>query len=476
MSATERLSESGKASRFSCFSRDGSGQRSAAYTFTMRQTDYALDTAAARIVSPRTRELFTEPLECYLNGAYRLAVVGLWTVVVFDLLEKVGEMADLYKDPVAQTLLSDVEKERKNCEVQKSPRWESWLLDQVSARTQLLELADKLHLTHLYDLRNLCAHPLLQQHTPELQQVRQETAKACFVHALEGLLTKPALLTGQITERLLQDLGARNWNAVRPEEFDRYFSARYVDRLSEAALSQLFRTLWKLTFKDDSSEARRAREELGQMLAVVYTKSTIVFGNAIESDGAFFGNIVVDGGRGEALHAFLRRHQGIYDRLPDPTKADLEEYLRDAPSAIRKSGFYRYPNLSSYVRSIEPDIKAGKLTVDALESMPDLSADSNAFEILASLVTAAWRESPGYTTSGRLSVAVEYVLPRVSHGQLEALMSAANENQQVYGCALAAESCTALLREVRKRGNDLADIARFPNLSHEINATAPATK
>ena len=437
----------------------------------MRQSEYALDISASRIVSPRTQELFKEPLECFLNGAYRLAIVGLWTVVVFDLLEKVSEMADLYKDPVAQTLLTDVEEERKKAEAAKSPRWEPWLLEQVSKRTQLLEPSDTLNLEHLFALRNLCAHPILQQHSPELQNVRPETARACFVHALEGLLTKPALLTGQITKRLLEDLGARDWSAVRPDEFERYFAARYLDRLSESASMQLFRSLWKLTFQVDSVDAERARDELGQLVQILYAKDPSAYNKAVDGDGAFFGNIVPIGSRGEMLHELLLRQHGLFDRLPAPTRADFESYLKAAPQKVQLTAVYKYADLSLYVQSLEVAVKDGKLTRNVVAHLPELTSGSKEFDLLHNYAVTAWTESTNYFRSGDLSAVIEYVIQRATPSQLEELMVAANSNDQVYGCGLAADSCLALITAVRTRAPSLADKLRFPNLKYKIDKT-----
>ena len=61
--------------------------------------DYSLEMAAKKIYDPRSRDFFSEVLSSYNNRNYRSTVVGLWSVVVCDLLFKLEYLKSAYGDP-----------------------------------------------------------------------------------------------------------------------------------------------------------------------------------------------------------------------------------------------------------------------------------------------------------------------------------------------------------------------------------------
>jgi hypothetical protein len=52
-----------------------------------------LDVLILRVREPRSREYISEAVLTYRVGAYKTAVVATWTAVTFDILMKIGEIA-----------------------------------------------------------------------------------------------------------------------------------------------------------------------------------------------------------------------------------------------------------------------------------------------------------------------------------------------------------------------------------------------
>ena len=76
-----------------------------------------------RCRSEQSKEYVSEAVLCYRSGAYRAAIVGTWIAVVFDLMDKIRELA-LSGDGAAVTLQTQYERylELKFCKVKTRPR------------------------------------------------------------------------------------------------------------------------------------------------------------------------------------------------------------------------------------------------------------------------------------------------------------------------------------------------------------------
>ena len=62
-----------------------------------------------RCKSEQSKEYIAEAVLCYRSGAYRAAIVSIWIAVVFDLVDKIRELA-LSGDGNAQTLKEQYER------------------------------------------------------------------------------------------------------------------------------------------------------------------------------------------------------------------------------------------------------------------------------------------------------------------------------------------------------------------------------
>lgn len=109
----------------------------------------------------KTKEYFKEVVSSYINGNYRSATVMLYSVAICDILFKLQELKDMYNDSVATRILQKIEQEK--AESESKSHWEKTLLDFVKHETQLLDVKAYSDLRHLFDDRNLSAHPALNQ-------------------------------------------------------------------------------------------------------------------------------------------------------------------------------------------------------------------------------------------------------------------------------------------------------------------------
>jgi hypothetical protein len=168
--------------------------------------EFSVDLAAEQISDQRTKDYFQEVLGSFINGNYRSAVVMLWSVVVADFVYKLQALRDLYQDPTAIAILDAIEaKQQAN---PTSPEWEPFLLEEINARTHLLEAADYQHLVNLQKLRHLSAHPVLSG-SHLLFSPNKETTRSLIRNALEAVLLKPPIFSKKIVGEFVFDIAAK---------------------------------------------------------------------------------------------------------------------------------------------------------------------------------------------------------------------------------------------------------------------------
>ena len=171
----------------------------------------------------KTREYFKEVISSYSNGNYRSATVMLYSIAICDILFKLQELKDMYNDSTAIAILKKVEKEQKESSSKSS--WEKTLLDEIKEKTQLLDLKALSDLNHLFDDRNLSAHPAMNGNY-ELISPTQETTIAHINNVLNQILIKPPIFIKDVVSLLTDELAEKKEIYLEKEEAD---FARYLN-------------------------------------------------------------------------------------------------------------------------------------------------------------------------------------------------------------------------------------------------------
>jgi hypothetical protein len=219
--------------------------------------NFSLDLAAENIHSDKTKEYFQEVIKSYYNENYRSAIVMLYSVTLTDLILKLKALKEVYNDEKAIIILEKIEKLQS--ENSTSPEWESKLIELVKQQTNLLEQSDFLNIQNLQKLRHLCAHPIITQNY-ELYRPNKETVRAHIRNILEGLLIKPPLLSRKIFDDLVADLNENKNILINDKDLERYLSAKYFKNINIYVEKQLFKSLWKITYRIDAVQCNQSRE------------------------------------------------------------------------------------------------------------------------------------------------------------------------------------------------------------------------
>lgn len=205
-----------------------------------------LEKEVNKIYIPQTREYFKEVLSSYVNHNYRSAIVILYTVCLADIVYKLQELRDMYNDSVAKNILIEIQKEQEVSTSKSS--WEKLLIDNVCSKTELLDTSADIALRHLYDWRNLCAHPAFGKDS-ELFLPSAEQVAASMRACLDNILTKPSVFVKNIVDTMSNDINEKRNIFLGDEEvFIQYIDSKYLQRMSDKMFIKVFRAFWRFTF------------------------------------------------------------------------------------------------------------------------------------------------------------------------------------------------------------------------------------
>lgn len=142
--------------------------------------------------SEQSREYVAEALRCYRAGSFRATIVTVWIAVVFDLIDKVRELA-LSGDNVAKTLEAKYENyiaqiEEGNDQGKKNAlQFERAILETCREQLEFFDTYQMTDLVRLRDDRHRCAHPSFQRvglpYEPSAEHARLHLRNA-IVHVL----------------------------------------------------------------------------------------------------------------------------------------------------------------------------------------------------------------------------------------------------------------------------------------------------
>lgn len=140
-----------------------------------------IETLALRCRSEQSKEYVMEAILCYRSGAYRSAIVSVWIAIVFDLIDKIKELA-LSGESSAKELEYQFNNYVSQIEAGNSQGFKSALeferniLSTCRDRLQFFDSQQFTDLSRLREDRHRCAHPSFQQagipYHPSAEQAR----------------------------------------------------------------------------------------------------------------------------------------------------------------------------------------------------------------------------------------------------------------------------------------------------------------
>ncbi len=306
--------------------------------------EFSIETRSQNIFHSKTKEYFEEVVSSYQVGNYRSAVVMLWSVVVCDLLFKLQNLVDMYGDETARGILKEVsELQEKN---EKSSTWEHRLIDLVRQRTNFLDASEYENLDHLQLQRHLSAHPVVKDNK-ELYRPNRDTVRALIRNTLDGVLVKPPIYTKKIFDEFITDLSNSASLFIDDQILKTYLESKYFSKFSLEVEHSIFRSLWKLIFKnlDEKCEENRSINYRALKLICNRNKKNVI--GWVQSEKDYYSNIAQNNEVLNFLVHFLARWSELYNLLTDDAKIKIN-YCIQNESIGRCFGWFTKPSLDAH--------------------------------------------------------------------------------------------------------------------------------
>ena len=229
--------------------------------------EFSIEQSANKINHPQSKEYFREVLSSYFNGNYRSTTVMLWTVVICDLIYKLQYLKDIHEDTHAKSILKKIAQLQKD-----RPRdsaWEEILLTEVFSQTKLFDIHEFDALKVLQQHRHLSAHPVINK-TNILFSPTKELVLSDLRIALESVLIKPPILTKEVFNELVEDLEKVKDLFGDGQRLQRYLRSKYFSKLTNEVVGELFRSLWRISFKSEDARSHENREVNIRALRILF--------------------------------------------------------------------------------------------------------------------------------------------------------------------------------------------------------------
>lgn len=322
------------------------------------QNDYSIEQHSNKINNPKIKEYFAEVASSYAIGNYRSAIVILWSVVVCDLLFKLQQLAELHADESAKEILKGINGSKENNP--QSAQWEYQLLDEISKRTQLIDIQELKSLEYLRTQRNLAAHPVINYES-ELLCPNQETVRALIRESLEGVLTKPPFFSKKIVTELLKDIKYHSdtiLNDLNDNNLKDFLRSKYFDKFTPAVEKKVFKDMWKFVFRLTNDDCTTYRPDNFRVLQFLFERNRSVFIEQIKQDSVYFSTISNDNTSIVYLIRILASSPEIYEFLEDQAKAIVRN-TAECDDTAKCFAWFLANDLNSHFAHISEEIDKG---------------------------------------------------------------------------------------------------------------------
>lgn len=436
--------------------------------------DYSLELAAERISDARTRRYFSEVMQSYNSGCFRSSVVMLWSVAVCDILFKLTQLADSFGDLTAKGILKDIEYIR--VANPKSPEWEWELIEQVKTRTQLLEAGDYANLEALRQHRHLSAHPVLSA-AEVLFEPNRETARAHIRNTLDGVLTKPAIMTKKVFDALVEDLEINASIFADKLALSKYLSAKYLAHMVPAIEIAIFRSLWRLVFKSEDLRCETNRTTNFRALTIIYERNREGLKTAISNERSYFSEVGPQGSRLDLLIRFIGSHPELYPLLTDAAKTPLEAASKTSLTNFAVCTFLS-KDLQTHIRAVEARVKKKEyIGADAFGDLLEIAQQQGLEPLALNLaITQFGMSNWAPMADGYFTSLIFPSLGAFSKEHLTQLVGVVNSNRQIHARSRAKKDHLMIKEMVQKAFGIAFDFSKYPKFVESLESAPKQPK
>lgn len=250
-------------------------------------SEFVIEYELEKVTSNTTKEYLKEVISSYNSGNYRSTIVVLYSVVVFDLLEKVKILSEIYHDDKAMKILSTMKEMEINNDSYSNR--EKFLLNEIKNKTLLLNDIEYGRLQNLKQNRDWCAHPVHNQDYKLINPTKEE-ARALIRNSFEIVFQKEALLSRKVLKDILET-SKDYYNRMKLDGFENSINDRFYSKINQATKDQIFKSLWQIVFVLDNEQCIKTRESSYYALLFLINLNPTYYYEIVKKDSIEYSNI-----------------------------------------------------------------------------------------------------------------------------------------------------------------------------------------
>lgn len=397
-----------------------------------------LDILLTRIKEPRSKTYFLEAVKAYKAGALRASLTSVWVAVVYDIILKYRELANM-GDGAATAFLQTWDAATTAGNVRKLLALETNVISDATTNTQLLSRAAATQLNRMREDRNLCAHPAFSTEAA-LFEPSPELARLHLVNAIDLVLAQEPLQGRAILAQFDVDVRSTGFPNA-PARIADYVDQRYLAHTRLQNVRNFASVLAKSLLKGEPANWEPQRRKIVASLITIRDRTPALWPDV--SDGIVrLLNSLDPPNRLRAI-AFLAVFPDFWDRLENPTKTALTETAANIQPAdltdYRVLAAVRLPPFHEAIRAVIAQLTRQQLR-DALSVQVLPYLWPRALELYASSGSFRGSEANFH----------EYIAPfagRLTRTQHDALFDAIIGNNQNWPASETPELLLSLLRD-----------------------------
>ncbi|NQU32019.1 MAG: hypothetical protein HQ521_02195, partial [Bacteroidetes bacterium] len=301
------------------------------------------------------------------------------------------------------------------------------------------------------------AHPILSREY-NLYTPNKETTRAHIRNALEGILTKPPILSKDIVSDFLENLSRIKDIIITDEDLKRHINSRYLSKINLTVENQLFRSLWKLTFRSDDVKCTENRIYNLKVLNIIVDNNYREYQKVISNESDYYSDINTKYLR--ELFSLFNQFPKLYEFLNDSAKVLIENFIKK-DSDFEALAWFITGDIGTHMEMILEHRKEPLETYTnyriCAKSILQINNDSIASvqkEERHRFIIKMFGYSYDFDNADELyDMVINPYLKDFSKKSLKLLVSKANGNSQIYGRKAAPRTLNEIRMEVDKRYN-----------------------
>lgn len=354
--------------------------------------EFILDEAINNVVSDKTKHYLKEVIADYYNKCYRSCIVSLYTIVIYDLTEKLLKLKDIYSEEKATKKLNEIEEEQKKVNYHYSEIEKK--IYEASKEIGLFNNIEFKQLEQLKDARDNAAHSVFLNNYQLIEPTKEQTLSH-IRNMFDAVFIKDIVISKKILNNFRDDIC--NYYSRQPElkNYDEYLMDKYYKRFNKETKKSMFTSLWNYAFIFDDNDCNKNRCVLVKTLVKFIEWDEQLFKEYLKNNNEkLFAKIIFDDVKKDydgmgmfefPVTAFIyvcNKFSWIYNIMPDYIKVSIKNVCNKNLALLYNAEFLfsgKKDHISNLTKWIQDTYRRSKPCINGILLMMDYNEYKNKF-------------------------------------------------------------------------------------------------